>query len=115
MSFRLLHFGGRPGFFPLGSNGSAPPTARRSGRTASSPLRWTRGLRNMVIFLVEEPSTGDLVPFRSSTRRDLPERPVTTYQTRPSNHHAPRRAEPTHGNVNRAPFEGTRACTSRYS
>jgi hypothetical protein len=60
MSCRLLHFGGRPGFLPLGSNGSntAHWTSVRSARPVTatlatrSPKQWS--------FLVEKPPIGDL-------------------------------------------------------
>ena len=45
ISWRLVHFGGRPGFLPRGSSGSSTPTARRSGPPGRWPVRWPRGLR----------------------------------------------------------------------
>jgi len=58
--WRLLHFDGRP-VRTLGSNGSTPPTQRRSDRTAPSPLRWPR------VLLGPARSTADLAVYRSPT------------------------------------------------
>ena len=57
---RLLHFGGRPDFFPLGSNNShtAHWTSVRSARPATATLA-TRSPEHWFV-LVDKPPTGDL-------------------------------------------------------
>jgi GNAT superfamily N-acetyltransferase len=72
ISCRLFHFGGRPGFLPAGSNGcsTAHCSSVRSARAATDMVHEVSGIQ---VFLVEEPSTGDLATYRSPTRwRVLP-------------------------------------------
>src|SRR5437762_6557547 len=68
ISCRLLHFGGRPDFFPLGSNGSS--TAHCASVKSARAVTAKVSTRSPVFrsFLVEEPSTGDLATYRSPTR-----------------------------------------------
>lgn len=42
MSWRFIHFGGRPAFFPCGSSGATAPTVRRSAPSSPALLRRPR-------------------------------------------------------------------------
>ncbi|TCO55670.1 hypothetical protein EV192_10792 [Actinocrispum wychmicini] len=64
---RLVHFGGRPGFFPTGSSGSS--TAHCASVRSARPVAATLATRSpvCVIVLVDDRSTGDLVYLINDT------------------------------------------------
>jgi hypothetical protein len=67
MSCRLVHFGGRPGFFPTGSSGSS--TVHCASVRSARPATITLATRSPVfsIFFVDDRSTGDLIYLINDT------------------------------------------------
>jgi hypothetical protein len=67
MSCRLVHRGGRPGFFPTGNNGSS--TAHCASVRSARPATTTLATRSPVIMvvLVDDRSTGDLTYLINDT------------------------------------------------
>ena len=67
MSCRFVHFGGRPGLNPTGSNGSS--TAHRPSVRSARPATTTLATRSpeLQVVLVDDPSTGDLTYLINDT------------------------------------------------
>jgi hypothetical protein len=67
MSCRLVHFGGRPGFLPVGSSGSriAHCASDKSARPVTATL--TNEVSGVLIVLVDDRSTGDLIYLINDT------------------------------------------------
>src|SRR5690242_3049104 len=86
MSCRLLHFGGRPGFFPLGSSGASTAhwVSVSSNRLVTatlatrSPCRWSSWSKTHL------PETSPYIDQRHAELVKSTDPPPTTYDTRPS-------------------------------
>jgi hypothetical protein len=69
-SCRLLHLGGRPGFFPRAAGPPARATRQRPGRAARQPAGQARGLQYEHVFLVADTHTEASLRHRTNPRTD---------------------------------------------